>query len=153
MTSALSLLALCSGLTLTLAAGCAGEHWSPPPPAGVTYQYDYQGFRERNTTVVAGSVADRHGMGAAFAGAFSFQDDSELRGPELADPFAESSPIDGVRFNSHLGAAGIRLAPAPMAAPSSSGRAVPQSAPSASGWPAAPPGSAAPAPTVPGGYL
>lgn len=151
MASTFPFLAVSAGLIAAFAAGCAGEQWAPPPPSGVTYQYDYQGFRERNTTVVAGSVGDGHGAGAAFAGVFSFRDDSELRGREVADPFAESSLIDGVSFNSHLGGEGIPLAPPPAA--SSSAAAPPEPAPPSSAWTAPPASAAPPAPTAPGGYL
>jgi len=133
----------CAVLTTLLGLGCAGDQWAPPAPAGVTYQYDYQGFRERNTTVVAGTVTGDRGMGAAFAGVFSFQDDSELRGREVADPFAESALIDGVRFNSHLATAGIPVTPPPPPASSS-----PEPPPASSAWPS----QSAP-PPAPGGFL
>lgn|GEM_PF-6050495 len=126
-------------------AGCAGEQWTPPPPAGVTYQYDYQGFRERNTTVVVSTVGGQQ-TGAAFAGVFSFQDDFELRGRSVADPFAESSLIDGIHFNSHIGAAGIPVDPAPAASSAPATTPVPPS----SAWPVAPAASSAP---MPGGFL
>ncbi len=97
---------------------CGAESWTPPPPAGVTWQYDYQGFRERNTSVVAGTFGSP-GFGMAYGGAFSFRNQSELHGHETADPFAESSPIDGIRFNEHLDGQGAALAPAASVAPSS----------------------------------
>lgn len=135
-----------AGVLALLVPSCAGEQWTPPPPAGVTYQYDYQGFRERNTTVIAGSTSNQ-GMGVGFAGVFSFQDDSELRGPDVADPFTESTPIDGLRFNSHLGTDGIPVTAPPSSAPPAAASAVP--APSSSAWSVPPPASA----PVPGGYL
>ena len=143
-----SVLALAAALA---AAGCAGEQWAPPPPNGVTYAYNHQGFREQKTTVLATSAFNSLG-GAAVAGAFSFADDSELQGRNVPDPFAESAVIDGVHFNSHLGAAGTPIAPAPAPAPSASVHVAPPS----SAWVAPPPGST-PAPpasvTTPGGFL
>lgn len=91
-------------------AGCGAESWTPPAPAGVTWQYDYQGFTERKTNVVAGAVGGPYG-GMAYGGAFSFRHESELHASATADPFAESAPIDGIRFNEHLGNQGTRLAP------------------------------------------
>lgn len=104
-------------VVLPAALGCAVSEWQPPPPAGVTYRYDYQGYTERSTTVVAAGLAGPGG-GAAFGGAFDFRRARDLTGDAPADPFAESAPIDGIRFNDHLGPRGIRLSPsAPAPAP------------------------------------
>jgi hypothetical protein len=97
--------------------GCGAEGWHPQPPSGVTYQYDYQGFREKKTHVIAGAMA-APGAAMAFGGGFSFRKDSEVHAGQDADPFAESSPIDGVRFNEHLGNQGAPLAPAASASSS-----------------------------------
>ncbi|MBI5537211.1 MAG: hypothetical protein HY898_31105 [Deltaproteobacteria bacterium] len=134
--------------------GCGAESWTPPAPAGVTYQYDYQGFRERKTNVVAGTFAGpAPGMGMAYGGAFSFRNDSELRGRGEADPFAESTPLDGVRFNEHLANQGRRLLPpggAPPPTPSAIPPKAPVVAPSASVAPpakaVAPPSASTPPP-------
>jgi len=102
---------LAAGVSLL---GCGAESWTPPPPAGVTWQYDYQGFRERKTNVMAGTVGG-HGVGVGYGAAFSFRHQSELHGKQEADPFVESTPIDGVRFNEHLQNQGIRVEPAASA--------------------------------------
>jgi len=125
---------------ILFAAGCGAESWTPPPPAGVTWQYEHQGFRERSTHVFAGSIAGPYG-GMAYGGAFSFRHESELSGRAAADPFAESTPIDGYHFNEHLGEQGHRLSPIAAPAASTSGPA----APGSSSTPPTP--SAAPVPT------
>jgi hypothetical protein len=87
--------------------GCGANPWQPPPPRGVTYEYDWQGFRQSNTTVVAGG-----GPGYAYGGAFAFREAKGVKEPgEGKDPFAQSAPIDGLRFNSHLDRQGARLLP------------------------------------------
>src|SRR5262245_45148277 len=80
---------------------CGGHPWQPAPPSGQTYQYDYQGFRSSDTTVVAGASK----FGPAYAGVFAFREAKEVH-PEAGgkDPFTQSAPIDGYRFNTHLGA-------------------------------------------------
>lgn len=91
--------------------GCAAETWQPPAPAGITYQYDYQGFSQKTRGGYGGV-----GGNVALGGAFSFRKQSELHGKSGADPFAQSAPIDGVVFNEHLAGRGVRLAPsAPLA--------------------------------------
>lgn len=132
----------CSGALLFAAScastwlcGCESEAWRPRAPSGITYEYDYQGYQERNTTVVAGTMSGPVG-GAAYGAAFSFRNQSELRGNAENDPFAESAPIDAVRFNSHLGNQGIPVASASAPRPSPSGSAVPapQARPEGSPW-------------------
>lgn len=87
---------------------CAHASWQPPPPAGMTYEYDYQGFRSSSTTVVGGTSGGIPAYGAAFA----FRDAKGVH-PELAgkNPFQQSAPIDGVQFNPHLQGQGARLLP------------------------------------------
>lgn len=104
---------------LAFLASCGAESWTPPAPAGVTWQYDHQGFTERKTNVVAGAIGGPYG-GMAYGGAFSFRHESELHAAGAADPFAESSPIDGIRFNEHLGNQGMRLVPPQASASASS---------------------------------
>jgi hypothetical protein len=112
-------------IALVAASGCAAESWTPPPPAGVTWRYDHLGFQDRSSTVVTGSM---RGPAAAlvYGGAFSFRDEIGTTARMAADPFAESAPIDGVRFNGHLAGQGARLAPA------GSGTIAPAVAPAAS---------------------
>lgn len=119
-------------------AGCGAPSWSPPPPGGVTWRYDHQGFHARTTTVMAGSI---RGPSAAlvYGGAFSFGEQAGAGRSASADPFAESSPIDAVRFNEHLAGQGRPLAPCtsgPIAAASAPAPA--SASPSASGAPGAP---------------
>jgi hypothetical protein len=118
--------------------GCGATPWQPPPPYGTTYAYDYQGFQQSDTTVVAGS-----GTGGAYAGVFAFREKDGVH-PEAGgkDPFAQSAPIDGLRFNDHLAGQGARLLPgwgagqgAPGVAPTATG-----SPASASSWGPAPTG-------------
>ncbi len=94
------------------AASCGGQStWRPPPPSGPTYVYEFQGFREKSTTVVAaggGGPAGGFGMG----GGGTERTARELHGASAADPLGESRPIDGVRFNEHLGSTGVAVAPA-----------------------------------------
>jgi hypothetical protein len=87
--------------------GCGANAWEPASPRGETYEYDYQGFRSSGTTVVAGS-----GPAGGYGAAFSFRDAREVH-PEAGgkDPFAQSEPIDGLRFNAHLERQGARLTP------------------------------------------
>ena len=88
--------------------GCGATPWQPPPPHGQTYEYDFQGFRQSNVTVVGGG-----GPGYAYGGAFAFRDrDGVHLEAGGKDPFAQSAPIDGLRFNTHLAAQGARLTPA-----------------------------------------
>jgi hypothetical protein len=87
--------------------GCGANPWQPPPPRGVTYEYDWQGFRQSGTTVVAGG-----GPGYAYGGAFSFREAKGVKEEgEGKDPFAQSAPIDGYTFNGHLANQGARLTP------------------------------------------
>lgn len=87
--------------------GCGANPWQPPPPHGATYEYDWQGFRQSNTTVVAGG-----GPGYAYGGAFAFRERNGVKPDgEGKDPFAQSTPIDGLRFNDHLERQGARLLP------------------------------------------
>lgn len=105
-------------------AGCGANAWEPATPRGETWEYDYQGFRSSGTTVVAGS-----GPGLGYGAAFSFRDAREVH-PEAGgkDPFAQSEPIDGLRFNAHLERQGTRLTPL-----SGSGKAPVEGAPSREG--------------------
>jgi len=116
-------------------AGCGAESWTPPAPAGVTWQYDHQGFTERKTHVVGGAVGGPYG-GMAYGGAFSFRHESELHAAGTADPFAESAPIDGLRFNEHLGEQGARL----LSPAGSASAAPPAPAPASSTLPPLPAG-------------
>ncbi len=88
--------------------GCAANPWEPAAPRGDTWEYDYQGFRSSDTTVMAGTSP-----GFAYGSAFSFRDAREVH-PEKGgkDPFAESAPLDGLHFNAHLERQGARLLPA-----------------------------------------
>ncbi len=101
ITTRFSVLALC-------VSGCAISTFVPAPPQGATYQYDYQGFRSSDTTVVAGASK----YGPAYAGVFAFRDRVDVH-PEKGgkEPFAQSTPIDGYRFNTHLQNQGVRLVP------------------------------------------
>jgi hypothetical protein len=92
--------------------GCAAQAWQPPPPAGVTYEYEYQGFSQKTRGGYGGV-----GGNVALGGAFSFRKHSELHGKEGADPFAQSAPIDGIQFNEHLAGRGIPLMPVAPPAP------------------------------------
>lgn len=117
------LLSLGAGFVL----GCGGSErgWRPAPPAGVTYIYDFQGFKEKGTTAFGGVIGVAPHTGIAYGGAFSFREGHEIRGDGWKDPFAESTPIDGVRFNEHLAGQGIPLTPrvaAPTPAASSSAK-------------------------------
>ena len=97
-------------LALVLAAlGCGGRHsWLPAAPYGTTYAYASQGFQSSDTTVVAGTAGGLPAYGAAFA----FRTPQGVHWDEHAkSPFAQSAPIDGVRFNEHLQGQGARLLP------------------------------------------
>lgn len=127
-------------LTRLLLLGCVGllgwgcndaEGWRPPAPAGVTYTYDYQGFQQKERGGFGGVVAVTPVVGVAYGGAFNFRQGSELGGNDFKEPFAQSTPINGVQFNQHLGSFGKPLAPAPLPGAPASGSA----APSASGAP------------------
>jgi hypothetical protein len=94
--------------------GCGAHPWQPAAPVGSTYQYDYQGFRASDTTVVAGAG----GGGPTYGGVFAFRDKKGVHEEAGGkDPFTQSAPIDGMRFNTHLGGQGARLSP--QAAPTS----------------------------------
>ena len=87
---------------------CGGQPWQPAPPRGTTYEYDYQGYRSSDTTVVGGS---RYGF-PAYGAAFSFRDFKDVHEEAGGkDPFVQSAPIDGVRFNTHLQGQGTKLTP------------------------------------------
>jgi len=89
---------------------CATSHFTPPPPQGQTYEYDYQGFRSSDTTVVAGTSK----YGPSYAGVFAFRDRKDVHLEKGGkNPFEQSAPIDGIQFNAHLPGQGVRLAPAP----------------------------------------
>lgn len=98
-------------LGLLLVAGCNDVEggWKPPAPAGVTYVYEYQGFKQQTRGGYGGVATLAPGVGLATGGGFNFREGSELRGEAMHDPFTESTPIDGVRFNEHLGQRGIPL--------------------------------------------
>lgn len=109
-----------------LSLGCASAQGVQPlPPSGVTYVYDFQGFKEQGTTAFGGVVPIAPHAGVAYGGAFSFREGREIRGEGFSDPLAEATPIDGVRFNTHLEGRGAPLAPrvaasAPSALPPAS---------------------------------
>jgi hypothetical protein len=88
---------------------CGGGHaWQPQPPVGTTYQYDFQGFRSSDTVVVGGTYGGFPAYGAAFA----FRDAKGVHAEAGGkDPFSQSAPIDGLRFNDHLEGQGARLTP------------------------------------------
>jgi hypothetical protein len=88
------------------ACGGSAKGWSPAPPAGTTYLYQYQGFKERSTVGFGGAIPGA----LVYGGAFSFREGRELRGDPFRDPFAESVPINGISFNEHLGPRGRPLA-------------------------------------------
>ena len=95
------------GLTCSLCA-CGGQPWQPMPPRGTTYQYDYQGYRSSDTTVVGGT----YGGFPAYGFAFSFRDHKGVHEEDGGkSPFEQSAPIDGVRFNTHLEGQGAQLKP------------------------------------------
>jgi hypothetical protein len=96
-----------AALVLAIVGGCGANPWEPAVPRGETWEYDYQGFRASNTTVVAGS-----GPVGGYAVGFSFRDAREVH-PEKGgkDPFEQSTPIDGYHFNAHLETQGARLSP------------------------------------------
>jgi hypothetical protein len=99
-----------AGLALaSTVIACGGrQSWQPPPPHGTTYVYDYQGFQSSDTTVVAGTAGGAPAYGAAFA----FRDAKGVHEEEGGkDPFSQSAPIDGLRFNQHLEGQGARLTP------------------------------------------
>jgi hypothetical protein len=77
---------------------------------GVTYAYQDQGFVE---TKVAAGVGRVGPVGYGFG--FGFRDKSGVHGAAVKDPFQQSVPIDGIRFNEHLAGQGVPVAP--MAAP------------------------------------
>ena len=96
------------------AVGCGAQSWAPPPPSGTTWRYDHQGFQDHNTVVVAGSLRGP-AIGVAYGGAFSFREQVGAGFRTGADPLAESTPIDGVKFNEHLSGQGRTLSPATSA--------------------------------------
>lgn len=103
---------------LAAGPGCSESvGWRPPAPEGVTYVYDHQGFRQQERGGFGGVARIAPGVGVAYGGAFNFRQGSELNGSMDKDPFAETTPIDGVHFNQHLGPRGAPVAPAPLAAP------------------------------------
>jgi hypothetical protein len=117
-------------LALVLAqVACGARSWQPPPPYGTTYQYDFQGFRSTDTTVVAGTSGGFPAYGAAFA----FRDAKGVHEEEGGkDPFTQSAPIDGITFNAHLQGQGARLGPgSSLASPTPAGEGAPRVAPSA----------------------
>lgn len=87
---------------------CGGHPWQPQPPVGTTYQYDFQGFRSSDTVVVGGTQGGFPAYGAAFAFRDAKGVHEEMGGK---DPFSQSAPIDGLRFNGHLEGQGARLTP------------------------------------------
>jgi len=110
-------------LSVAAASGCGPESWAPPSPAGSTWRYDHQGFADRSATVVTGSFRGPMGA-AAYVGAFSFREEMGASWRAGVDPFAESTPIDGIRFNQHLAGQGRILQPS-VAAPAASSSAPP----------------------------
>lgn len=101
-------------LALTQLACGGRQSWQPQPPHGTTYQYDYQGFVTSDTTVVGGTS---HGF-PAYGAAFAFRRAPGVHEEEGGkDPFQQSAPIDGLRFNEHLQGQGARLTPNTGAAP------------------------------------
>ncbi|MBL8715858.1 MAG: hypothetical protein JNL79_07670 [Myxococcales bacterium] len=86
---------------------CTPPSWAPPAPRGTTWEYDHQGFRASGTTVIAGG-----GPGGSYAGAFHFREANGVKLEESGkDPFAQATPIDGLKFNTHLGQQGTPLGP------------------------------------------
>lgn len=72
----------------------------------MTYEYDYQGFQSSGTTVAGGT---RYGF-PAYGAAFSFRNEKGVHDEAGGkDPFVQSAPIDGVRFNAHLGNQGAAV--------------------------------------------
>ncbi len=93
---------------IAFVVGCGGQPWQPMPPRGMTYAYDYQGYQSADTTVVGGS---RYGF-PAYGMAFSFRDEKGVHDESAGkDPFVQSAPIDGIRFNAHLQNQGARVKP------------------------------------------
>jgi len=93
-------------VTAVLSIACGGRSWQPMPPHGSTYAYDYQGYRSSDTTVVGGTRGGFPAYGAAFA----FRDYKDVHEEEAGkDPFVQSAPIDGIRFNAHLQGQGAKL--------------------------------------------
>jgi hypothetical protein len=88
------------------AAGCDATEWRPPAPSGVTYEYAAQGFTGKSVTAFGAA-----GGGSIGGGAFAFRERSGVAHGHVKDPFAESTPIDGVRFNEHLAGRGVRVTP------------------------------------------
>lgn len=107
-------------LTALASIACGGpQPWQPVPPHGMTYEYDYQGYRSSDTTVVGGS---RYGF-PAYGAAFAFRDYKDVHEENAGkDPFVQSAPIDGVRFNLHLQGQGTKLAPGAGATGGGGGR-------------------------------
>ena len=72
----------------------------------MTWAYDHQGFRASGTTVVAGAGA----YGGSYGGVFHFREVNGVKLDEAGkDPFAQTVPITGMKFNTHLGAQGLPL--------------------------------------------
>ncbi len=127
------LLLATSALSLS-ATGCGGDQgWSPPPPQGPTYAFQYQGFKASGTMGLGMSV-ETPTFGIGYYSAFEFNDSHELQGQRGTDPLTESTPLDGVRFNQHLGPRGKELKSSSSAAKAPSREApTPQVAPATSG--------------------
>jgi hypothetical protein len=92
--------------------GCAHHPWEPPPPTGFTYEYEYQGFAQKNRGGYGGT-----NPAFAIGGGFSVHGRREVHGERGADPFAQATPIDGLTFNEHLAGRGIVVTPAPALQP------------------------------------
>ncbi|MGZ3416957.1 MAG: hypothetical protein ACXVEF_05290 [Polyangiales bacterium] len=102
-------LLLLSGVLASTGLACGGNQgWQPQPPVGTTYEYDFQGYRSSDTVVVGGTAGGFPAYGAAFAFRDAKGVHEEAGGK---DPFSQSAPIDGLRFNGHLEGQGARLLP------------------------------------------
>ncbi|HVY46704.1 MAG TPA: hypothetical protein VHB21_12535 [Minicystis sp.] len=104
--------------------GCEPDAWKPPPPAGLTYQYQDQGFAQKTRGGFGGTSPS-----LAVGGAFNFHRRSDVHGPDAADPFAQSTPIDGYAFNEHLAGRGIQLQPVASPAPAAAAPAPARTSP------------------------
>jgi hypothetical protein len=91
---------------LAVAAAACTPVWNPPPPVGVTYAYRDQGFVETKVGAGFGRVGP-----VSYGAGFGFRDRSSVNGAAVSDPFQQSVPIDGIRFNPHLAGQGVPVAP------------------------------------------
>lgn len=100
-------------VVVPFANACGGPHsWAPPAPQGAAYRYDEQGPQTRHAAAFA-----TFGRGGAGLFVFDVAHRGEAEGNESStkDPFAQSTPIDGVTFNAHLAGQGAPIDPRPEA--------------------------------------